>query len=147
MLGTFIDTIIVCSVTGFAIILTGAWTSGKTGAALTSAAFESAVPGAGAVIVALASAFFAFTTLLGWSFYGEKCVEFLFGVKSITPFRIAWVVVIPIGAVANLGIIWLVADTLNALMAIPNLIALLLLSPVIFKLTREYWDGGAKKDA
>ncbi len=147
MLGTFIDTIIVCSVTGFAIILTGAWTSGKTGAALTSAAFESAVPGAGAVIVALASAIFAFTTLLGWSFYGEKCVEFLFGVKSITPFRIAWVVVIPIGAVANLGIIWLVADTLNALMAIPNLIALLLLSPVIFKLTREYWDGGAKKDA
>jgi len=147
MLGTFIDTIIVCSVTGFAIILTGAWTSGKTGAALTSAAFESAVPGAGAVIVALASATFAFTTLLGWSFYGEKCIEFLFGVKSITPFRIAWVVVIPIGAVANLGIIWLVADTLNALMAIPNLIALLLLSPVIFKLTREYWDGGAKKDA
>ncbi|KPK20464.1 MAG: sodium:alanine symporter [Betaproteobacteria bacterium SG8_41] len=147
MLGTFIDTIIVCSVTGFAIILTGAWTLGKTGAALTSAAFESAVPGAGAIIVALASAIFAFTTLLGWSFYGEKCVEFLFGVKSITPFRIAWVVVIPIGAVANLGIIWLVADTLNALMAIPNLIALLLLSPVIFKLTREYWDGGAKKDA
>jgi alanine or glycine:cation symporter, AGCS family len=147
MLGTFIDTIIVCSVTGFAIILTGAWTSGKTGAALTSAAFESAVPGAGAIIVTLASAIFAFTTLLGWSFYGEKCVEYLFGVKSITPFRVAWVIVIPIGAVANLGIIWLVADTLNALMAIPNLIALLLLSPVIFKLTREYWEGAAKKAA
>lgn len=145
MLGTFIDTIIVCSVTGLAIILTGAWTSGKTGAALTSAAFESAVPGAGAIIVALASAIFAFTTLLGWSFYGEKCVEYLFGVKSITPFRVAWVIVIPIGAVANLGIIWLIADTLNALMAVPNLIALLLLSPVIFKLTREYWEGGAKK--
>lgn len=147
MLGTFIDTIIVCSVTGFAIILTGAWTSGKTGAALTSAAFESAIPGAGAVIVALASALFAFTTLLGWSFYGERCVEYLFGVRSITPFRIAWVVVIPIGAVANLGIIWLIADTLNALMAIPNLIALLLLSPVIFKLTREYWDEQARKVA
>lgn len=147
MLGTFIDTIIVCSVTGLAIILTGAWTSGKTGAALTSAAFESAVPGAGAIIVALASAIFAFTTLLGWSFYGEKCVEYLFGVKSITPFRVAWVIVIPIGAVANLGIIWLIADTLNALMAVPNLIALLLLSPVIFKLTREYWEGGAKKNA
>lgn len=147
MLGTFIDTIIVCSVTGFAIILTGAWTSGKTGAALTSAAFESAVPGVGAIIVTLASAIFAFTTLLGWSFYGEKCVEYLFGVKSITPFRVAWVIVIPIGAVANLGIIWLIADTLNALMAVPNLIALLLLSPVIFKLTREYWDGAAKKSA
>ena len=147
MLGTFIDTIIVCSVTGLAIILTGAWTSGKTGAALTSAAFESAVPGIGAAIVALASALFAFTTLLGWSFYGEKCIEYLFGVKSITPFRVAWVVVIPIGAVANLGIIWLVADTLNALMAIPNLIALLLLSPVIFKLTREYWKGAAREGA
>ena len=147
MLGTFIDTIIVCSVTGLAIILTGAWTSGKTGAALTSAAFDSAVPGIGAVIVALASALFAFTTLLGWSFYGEKCIEYLFGIKSITPFRVAWVVVIPIGAVANLGIIWLVADTLNALMAIPNLIALLLLSPMIFKLTREYWKGAAKEEA
>ncbi len=147
MLGTFIDTIIVCSVTGLAIILTGAWTSGKTGAALTSAAFDSAVPGIGAVIVALASALFAFTTLLGWSFYGEKCIEYLFGIKSITPFRVAWVVVIPIGAVANLGIIWLVADTLNALMAIPNLIALLLLSPMIFKLTREYWKGAAKEGA
>jgi AGCS family alanine or glycine:cation symporter len=144
MLGTFIDTIIVCSVTGFAIILTGAWTTGKTGAALTSAAFETAVPGAGAIIVTLASAVFAFTTLLGWSFYGEKCVEYLFGVKSITPFRIAWVLVIPIGAVGNLGIIWLIADTLNAMMAIPNLIALLLLSPVIFKLTRDYYsDAGS----
>jgi len=147
MLGTFIDTIIVCSVTGLAIILTGAWTSGKTGAALTSAAFDAAMPGAGGVLVALASALFAFTTLLGWSFYGERCVEYLFGVKSITPFRIAWVIVIPVGAVANLGIIWLIADTLNALMAIPNLIALLLLSPVIFKLTREYWNEQAKKVA
>ena len=147
MLGTFIDTIIVCSVTGLAIILTGAWTSGKTGAALTSAAFDVAIPGAGAVVVALASALFAFTTLLGWSFYGEKCVEYLFGVKSITPFRVAWVIVIPVGAVGNLGIIWLIADTLNALMAIPNLIALLLLSPVIFRLTREYWNEQAKKVA
>jgi len=147
MLGTFIDTIIVCSVTGLAIILTGAWTSGKTGAALTSAAFETAVPGAGAILVALASALFAFTTLLGWSFYGEKCVEYLFGVKSITPFRVAWVIVIPVGAVGNLGIIWLVADTLNALMAVPNLIALLLLSPVIFRMTREYWEAERKKAA
>ena len=148
MLGTFIDTIIVCSVTGFAIILTGAWTTGKTGAALTSTAFETAVPGVGAIIVSLASAIFAFTTLLGWSFYCEKCVEYLFGVKSITPFRVAWVLVIPIGAVGNLGIIWLVADTLNAMMAIPNLIALLLLSPVIFKLTREYIaDAGSAPPA
>ncbi|MCP4128328.1 MAG: sodium:alanine symporter family protein, partial [Gammaproteobacteria bacterium] len=79
----------------------------------------------------------------GWSFYGEKCVEYLFGVRSITPFRILWVIAVPIGATAKLSFIWLVADTLNALMALPNLIALLLLSPVVFKLTKDYFaDNG-----
>ncbi len=96
------------------------------------------MPNFGGYIVALGSAIFAFTTLLGWSFYGEKCVQFLFGYKSIKVFRLLWVLVIPIGAMGELGLIWLIADTLNALMAIPNLIALLLLSPIIFKLTREY---------
>ena len=80
---------------------------------------------------------FAFTTLLGWSFYGEKCAEYLFGVKSITIFRVIWVLAIPVGATFQLELAWLVADTLNALMALPNLVALLLLSPVVFKLTRE----------
>ncbi len=139
MLGTFIDTIIVCSMTGLVIVLSGAWTGGETGASLSAAAFESALPGIGGYIVTLGLALFAFTTLLGWSFYGEKCVEYLFGVKSITPFRILWVIAVPIGAVAKLDFIWLVADTLNALMALPNLIALLLLSPVVFKLTKEYF--------
>jgi len=83
---------------------------------------------------------FAFTTMLGWSVYGERCVEYLFGVKSILPFRILWVLAIPVGAAVKLGFVWLVADTLNALMAIPNLIALLLLSPVVFKLTRDYFE-------
>ncbi len=139
MLGTFLDTIIVCSITGLVIVISGAWTGGETGAALSAAAFELALPGIGGYIVTLGLVLFAFTTLLGWSFYGEKCVEYLFGVKSITPFRILWVIAVPIGAVAKLSFIWLVADTLNALMALPNLIALLLLSPVVFKLTKEYF--------
>ncbi len=143
MLGTFLDTIIVCSITGLVIVITGAWTGGETGASLSAAAFEIALPGYGGYIVTIGLALFAFTTLLGWSFYGEKCVEYLFGVRSITPFRILWVIAVPIGATAKLSFIWLVADTLNALMALPNLIALLLLSPVVFKLTRDYFaDNG-----
>lgn len=140
MLGTFIDTIIVCSITGLVIIMTGAWTGGETGASLSAAAFESALPGVGGYIVTLGLALFAFTTLLGWSFYGEKCVEYLFGVRSIVPFRVLWIIAVPIGAIAKLDFIWLVADTLNALMALPNLIALLLLSPVVFKLTKDYFS-------
>lgn len=139
MIGTFIDTIIICSITGLVIIVSGAWTSGETGATLSSMAFESALPGIGGYVVTIGLSVFAFTTILGWSVYGEKCVAYLFGVKSITPFRVLWITAIPIGAMANLSFIWLVADTLNALMAIPNLIALLLLSPVVFKLTKDYF--------
>jgi alanine or glycine:cation symporter, AGCS family len=147
MLGTFIDTLIVCSITGLAIITSGAWTSGETGASLTSAAFETTIPGFGAHIVTIALAIFAFTTMLGWSFYGEKCVEYLLGVKSITPFRVLWCLAVPLGATADLGFIWLLADTLNALMAVPNLIALILLSPVVFKLTREFFaSNGATEE-
>lgn len=145
MLGTFIDTIIVCSITGLAIVVTGSWTSGETGASLTALAFSMAIPG-GEYIVSLALAIFAFTTILGWSFYGEKCVQFLFGVKAILPFRILWVLALPIGATQSLEFIWLLADTLNAMMAIPNLIALALLSPVVFKLTKAYFaEQKAKK--
>ena len=140
MLGTFIDTIIICSITGLVIITSGAWTQGENGAALSSAAFESALPGIGSYIVTLGLSIFAFTTILGWSFYSEKCVEYLLGERAITPFRWLWIIAVPIGAMANLDFMWLVADTLNALMAIPNLIALILLSPVVFKLTREYFN-------
>jgi AGCS family alanine or glycine:cation symporter len=140
MLGTFIDTIIICSITGLVIVITGAWTGGETGAALSSAAFEQALPGVGAYIVTFGLSIFAFTTLLGWSFYGEKCVEYLFGVRSIIPFRILWIIAIPIGATAKLSFIWLIADTLNGLMALPNLIALLLLSPVVFSLTKSHFQ-------
>lgn len=113
MLGTFIDTIVVCSITGLAIIVSGAWTSGETGAALTSYAFSHALP-IGQYIVAVALAIFAFTTILGWSFYSEKCVQYLFGTKAIVPFRLVWTLMVPVGAMASLDFIWLVADTLNA---------------------------------
>lgn len=139
MLGTFIDTIIICSITGLVIVITGVWTSGASGAALSSAAFEAALPGSGATVVALGLALFAFTTLLGWSYYGERCAEYLFGVRSILPFRILWIAAVPLGAVVDMDFVWLLADTLNALMALPNLVALLLLSPVVFALTREYF--------
>jgi AGCS family alanine or glycine:cation symporter len=145
MLGTFLDTIIVCSITGLVIVVTGAWTSGETGAALSLLAFKSSLSDTGGYIVSLGQALFAFTTVLGWSVYGEKCVEYLFGVKSIIPFRVLWVIAIPFGAVLKLDFVWLVAEILNALMALPNLIALLLLSPVVFKLTRDYFAGESKE--
>lgn len=139
MLGTFIDTLIVCSVTGLAIIASGAWTSGETGAALTSHAFESAMPGVGGYFVAIAISIFAFTTVLGWSYYCERSLEYLFGIKIIMPFRIVWSIAAFLGATLKLGFVWLLADTLNALMAIPNLIALALLSPVVFTITKEFF--------
>ncbi|TLP48157.1 MULTISPECIES: alanine/glycine:cation symporter family protein [Cohaesibacter] len=147
MLGTFIDTIIVCSITGLAIISSGAWTSGESGAALTSLAFETTLPGIGGTVIALSLSIFAFTTILGWSFYGEKCVGYLMGHRILIVYRLAWIVMIYFGATADLGFIWLLADTLNAMMAIPNLIALALLSPVVFKLTRDYFaTNGASEE-
>jgi len=139
MLGTFIDTIILCSITGLVIITSGEWTSGINGAPLSSAAFAKALPGVGDVVVSICLALFAFTTLLGWSYYSERCAEFLFGVRAIMPFRVLWVIAIPFGATYKLSFAWLLADTLNALMAIPNLVALLLLSPVVFSLTRDHF--------
>jgi AGCS family alanine or glycine:cation symporter len=138
MLGTFLDTIVICTMTGLVIITSGVWTSGETGAALTSAAFATALPGFGSQLVAVALAIFAFTTVLGWSFYGEKCAEYLFGIKAITPFRIIWILAVLGGTLVELKFVWLLADTLNAMMALPNLIALALLSPVVFMMTKEY---------
>ncbi|MBU1332644.1 MAG: sodium:alanine symporter family protein [Gammaproteobacteria bacterium] len=139
MLGTFIDTLIICTMTGLAIICSGVWTSGASGAALSAAAFESAMPGFGGAILSIALVVFAFTTILGWSYFGERCWEFLVGTKAIMPFRIIWVLAVPFGAVAQLDFAWLLADTLNGLMAIPNLLSLLLLSPVVVKLTRDHF--------
>ena len=143
MLGTFIDTIIVCTMTALVIITTGAWTSGENGATMTSIAFDSVLP-YGNFIVVFALITFAFTTILGWSYYGERCAEYLFGPKSITPFRVLWCAAIPVGALTGLQEIWLMADIMNALMAVPNLLALLLLSPIIFKITSDRLSGGRK---
>lgn len=141
MMGTFIDTIIVCTMTGLAIIVTGVWSSGASGAVLSSSAFEAAMPGIGKYLLTISLAVFAFTTILGWAYYGEKCWEYLLGTASEKPFRILWTLAVFPGAVLSLDVTWLIADTLNALMAIPNLISLLLLSPVIVHLTREYFAG------
>jgi len=138
MLGTFIDTLLVCTMTGLVIILTGVLDSGQSGASLTAMAFGAAFPG-GEWVVTIGVVVFATTTMIGWSFYGERCVVYLFGARAIMPFRVLWVLAIPVGAGLNLGIVWLIADTLNAFMAIPNLIALLLLSPVVFRLSKEYF--------
>ena len=137
MLDVFITTMIVCSMTGFAILVTGQWTSGLTGAAMTSAAFETSLPGIGGIAVTICLTFFAFTTALGWCVYGERCAIYFFGDKAQIPFRIVYCIAIPVGVLTQLDVVWLLADTCNALMAIPNLIAILLLSPVLFKLVKE----------
>lgn len=138
MMGTFIDTIVVCTMTALVIVLTGAWQTGESGAGLTSLAFGEGIPG-GNWVVTLGMLLFAFTTIVAWSYYGERCAEFLFGVGVIMPYRYLWVVLLVVGAVANLELIWLIADVLNALMAIPNLIALLALSGTVFAVTRDYF--------
>lgn len=138
MLGTFIDTILVCTMTALVIILSGAWSSGENGAALSTLAFETVLPGIGSYVVVLGLVVFSFTTILGWSYYGERCAEYLFGTRCIWPYRILWLSAIPVGAMSKLTLVWLFADILNGMMAIPNLIALGLLSPVIFRMTRHY---------
>jgi AGCS family alanine or glycine:cation symporter len=141
MMGTFFDTLVVCTMTGLAIVVSGAWTSGESGASLTQLAFQSAMPGFGDEIVAVALAVFALTTIFGWGYYGERCWQFLVGRWAITPFRWLWTFAVFVGAVTQLDLVWQIADTLNALMAIPNLISLLLLAPVVVKLTREQIGG------
>lgn len=139
MTQTFIDTLIVCTMTGLVLILTGAWSSGKTGAELTTVAFQSGIPG-GALIVTIGIVLFAYSTMLGWCYYGEKSIEYLFGVKSVLPYRIVFVILIGVGAVAKLSLVWNISDTLNGLMAIPNLIGLILLTPVVVSETKKYFN-------
>ena len=139
MTQTFIDTIVVCTMTGLVLILTGLWSSGDTGAALTTKAFSAGMPG-GAYIVTLGIILFAYSTMLGWCYYGEKSIEYLFGVKSVFPYRVVFVIFIGVGAIAKLSFVWNLSDTLNGLMAIPNLIGLLLLTPVIVSETKKYFN-------
>jgi AGCS family alanine or glycine:cation symporter len=138
MLGTFIDTLIICTMTGLVLIVSGAWNTDLEGAAMTLMVFDSALP-FGGNILSLCIALFAFTTMLGWSYYGERCAQFLLGPKVVLPFRVLWVIGVFIGTQMSLGLVWKMSDALNGMMAIPNLLALLLLSPVVFKLTRQYF--------
>jgi AGCS family alanine or glycine:cation symporter len=145
MLGTFIDTIVICSMTALVIILTGAWDSGIKGAPMSTLAFNTGFAGGG-YIVTFGLIIFAFTTILGWSYYGERCAEYILGIKAIMPYRLLWVIATLTGALVKLGLVWTLADVLNGLMAIPNLIALLLLSPVIFSVTRDYFSSETEQN-
>ena len=142
MLGTFIDTLVICTLTGLVLLVTGVWNGEAEGAAMTSAAFASVLP-YGDKVLSICLALFAFTTMLGWSYYGERCAEFLLGTKVIVPFRILWVIGIFLGTQMSLGLVWKMSDALNGMMAIPNLIALILLAPVVFKLTNDYFKQQA----
>lgn len=139
MTQTFIDTIIVCTMTGLVLIITGTWSNGQTGAELTTTAFQMGVPG-GAYIVTIGIILFAYSTVLGWCYYGEKkSIEYLLGVKAVLPYRIVFVLAIGVGAVSKLSLVWNISDTLNGLMAIPNLIGLLFLTPVVVQETKNYF--------
>lgn len=140
MTGTFIDTLIICTLTGLTILVTGQWSvEGLAGAPLTQAAFATVFGQPGALALTISLVLFAYTTILGWSYYGERCIEFLFGTKSILPYRLVFVAMVALGGFLKLDLIWTIADIVNGLMALPNLIALLALSPVIIKETRQYF--------
>jgi AGCS family alanine or glycine:cation symporter len=135
----FVDTILVCASTGLVVLVTGEWSEGTTGAALAAKAFETGLPGAwGDVVVTTGILTFAFSTLLGWSFYGETATAYLLGTKSILPYRLLWLLAAYLGATGSLHVVWDVADTLNGLMALPNLVALLILSPVVARSLRDF---------
>ena len=147
MLGTFIDTLVVCTITALVILTSGAWTmtgadgASLTGAVLTATSFENSITG-GRYIVTVSLAIFAFTTILGWSYYGERCWQYLFSERSLMVYRALWVLAALTFANVRIDLVWNLADTLNGLMAIPNLVGLLLLAPMVFRVTRRYFDGG-----
>lgn len=142
MTGTFFDTIVICTMTGLAIVLTGAYSSPLEGAALTTAAFEAGLPFAviGKYIVNIGLIFFAFTTILGWNYYGERCAEYLLGVKSILPYRIIFIALVAVGPFLSLDLIFIIADIVNGMMAFPNLIGLIGLRKVVIKETEDYFQ-------
>ncbi|MGH1543609.1 MAG: alanine/glycine:cation symporter family protein [Arenicella sp.] len=139
MLGTFIDTLIVCTITALCILTSGEWLSGVSGASLTSNAFGASLAG-GNYVVTIALVVFAFTTILGWSYYGERCWQYLFKEKSVIIYRVLWIAAAAFFATQKVDFVWNLSDTLNGLMAVPNLIGLLILSPLVFKVTKDYFD-------
>ena len=143
----FMDTIVICSITALAIITTGVWQDGGTGAALTTQAFSHGLPGNwGGIIVSIGILLFAFSTILGWEYYGERCAEYLFGPKVNIIYRVLWIPFIILGAVGGLEQIWDLADTMNGLMAIPNLVGIVGLSGVVIKLTKEFFSKEYKEE-
>ncbi len=140
MLGPFIDTLVICTMTGLVIIMSGAYVEGLTGADLTARAFQIGLPGQGGYIVALGIIVFAFSTAISWSYYGDRSVEYLFGSGLIMPYRILYCFLLPVGATIELSLVWTISDIFNALMAWPNLIGLLFLSGVVIRSTKEYFS-------
>ena len=138
MTGTFIDTIIICTLTGLSLVVSGVWCGPLNGAAMTESAFTMAFPAFGSMLLLVGLVLFAFTTILGWNYYGERCVEYLMGVKVILPYRIIFICLIACGPFLKLEEIWVLADIVNGLMAIPNLIALIALSGVVVAETKAY---------
>ena len=141
MLGPFIDTLVICTLTGLVIVVSGLYKTGLNGAPLTGKAFESALPGIGNLIVSLSLALFAYSTLIGWYFYGEKGIEYLIpGKKIITIYQIIWIILIPIGATLQLKLVWNISDVFNGFMALPNLIAIIFLAGVAFEEMKQYFS-------
>lgn len=140
MTGTFIDTIIICTLTGLTIIVSGAWTGDTNGAELTQVAFQSGFGSVAPILLTIALTLFAFTTILGWNYYGERCLVYLAGAKAIPFYRVGYVIIIAGSAFMELEEIWALADIVNGLMAVPNLIALLGLSGVVVNETRKYFE-------
>ncbi|KTG17524.1 MULTISPECIES: sodium:alanine symporter family protein [unclassified Guyparkeria] len=135
------DTLIVCTLTALVILTTGVWETGKSGSELTTMAFNAAVPDLGKLAVTLTLIFFSVSSVIGWSYYGEKGTEYLFGSRSIARYRRVFSLLLPLGAVMNLELVWALCDIANGLLAIPNLIAILLLSPLVVRITRQYFRG------
>jgi AGCS family alanine or glycine:cation symporter len=143
MTQTFIDTLVVCTMTGLVLVVTGAWSNGDSGASLTSTAYGMGVSG-GSYVVTFGLLLFAYSTILGWCYYGERATEYLLGEWAIRPYRILFSLAVGVGAILKLELVWALADVFNGLMALPNLIALLMLSPVVVTVSREYFEKLAR---
>ncbi len=138
MTGTFLDTIIVCSITGIVLVMGDMYMGGERGAALTVQTFNLLLPGFGGFIVTFGLIFFAYSTILGWCYYGEKCATYLLGEKAVMPYRVIYIITVMLGTIATLDLVWSLADVFNGLMAIPNLIGLVLLAGVVVKETKDF---------
>lgn len=145
--GTFWDTVVVCAMIGLVLVNSGEWMNGLHGASLTKAAFSD-IPFVGPIVLTVGLLTFVFSTILGWSYYGEKAAEYLFGTKVIMPYRWLWVLAVMVGSVLSLPMVWSLADIANGMMAIPNLISLIVLNRVIVAETKQYlWDGNLDEEA